>query len=175
MAENPYAPSLNAAPVHVERSSALRTVRLCTLILSVGAVYNAYVYSGLATPTPAYAVTLLRGLNITGVVLIITACWFFALPLFELVSLGCHRLFGRSATLDQWRGELYRVLATATPFAILGTIVWCVWVYAFYFMDMNFFLISVPTGIAAHVLAACVYLRIPFKWWSLEKTAANNA
>ena len=93
-----------------------------------------------------------------GVFVTAAAIWCLGLGLLELLT-GCiHRLFGRKAGLADWKTALYRVLERLPSTAVLGAVLWVVWVIAFYHLGVGFYLISVPVGIAAHLLAASLYL-----------------
>ena len=175
MVETPYTSPPSVSPAHAGRASAIWSTIYCGLILSVGAVYNAYMFAEFDNPAPENVIAVLQIANIAGALFVVAVITFFTLPLLELLSSACCYLFAKSSSLDKWHGELYAVLSTTVPFAILGAIVWCSWVYAFYVLRMDFHQISVPTGMAAHVLAAFVYLRIVFRWWRLEHSPAPDA
>ncbi len=173
MSDNPYA---SPTPVELppqggaDRGEAVRGIRLAMLILLAPAVYNFIWFSGLHPRQAAIAIPALFLLgNIFGFLLSVVAIWFFGLVVLEFVSASIHAVFGRKTSLDEWNGPLYTMLTRAHWFAIPGAFLWVIWVIGFYLLHINFYTVSVPIGIASHLLAACLYLPLFAQWYALAR------
>ena len=82
-----------------------------------------------------------------------------------------HRWFGAPATTVQWRRALYVTLGQSIPFALVGAVLWELWLIGFYLWKLDFLLISIPIGILAHLLAAGLYLQLAYRWYRIEADA----
>jgi len=91
------------------------------------------------------------------------------MPALELLTGFLHEQLSRGSSRMQWLVALNSTLMTIIPFAIAGAALWCIWVYLFYITGANFYRISVPIGICAHVLAAGIYLQLVIRWWNIER------
>ena len=175
MVENPYASPESVAMESdgsaAARTAALRRVRFALLILLAPAIYNFICYSRLADPMLAdlHQWTIYWVMNGMAFFVTAAAIWFLGLGLLELLTVFIHRLFGRKAGLAEWKTALYQVLERLPSTAVLGAFLWVVWVIAFYHLGVGFYLISVPVGIAAHLLAASLYLSLFYRWYTLER------
>ena len=173
---NPYATPESVC--HVElglaglRADALRRIRQALLILLLPAFYNFICFNLLVAPLVGDVHTrmIYWVFNGMGFIVIATAVWFLGLRLLELLTVVLHKLFGRKATLENWNAALYEVLLRGPLLAVLGAIVWAIWVVAYYHLNVGFYMISVPTGIAGNLLAACLYVPLLYRWYALERT-----
>lgn len=165
--ESPRFPAVQRLPVNEGRATALRSVRIALLILLVPAVYN-FICFNFQLPTPF----VYRAINTIGLLLIVIAVWFFGLAVLEFACRGIHSIAARNATLEDWKATLYVILGRTPWFAIPGAALWAIWVLAFYQLDVAFYDVSLPVGIAAHVLGACLYVPLIYRWYRLERTAA---
>ena len=68
---------------------------------------------------------------------------------------------------DAWNQPLYEALNSAVTLAIPGAILWAAWTFGFYYLGINFVTISWAIGVPAHLLGACWYLALFFKWYQL--------
>lgn len=147
----------NARP-NQERQAALRRVRIALLLLLVPAIYNFISFS--SCPNGNRIGLRIHGisqtLNSNGFILIVAATWFFGLRAFELVTGGIHSIVARNSKLSDWKEPLYINLRRAPFFAVPGAVLWAICVMAFYQLQLGFYPVSVPIGIAAHILAACL-------------------
>ncbi len=180
MSMNPYeAPKTESdvPPQSPDRAGAMLRVRTALGIMLLPALYNFVCFSfpaGLSEPgSPIRTVFLVvNGLGLIGVFI---AIWFFGLTALELVTWVCQRIFARNSSLGEWHAVLYVSLRHLPVFALCGAILWSIWTVAFYILGMNFFALSVPIGIAAHLLAAGLYLPLFYRWYQLERAARVNS
>ena len=172
MKSNPYeSPQDSDAGRFDERRRALRGIRLAIVILLMPAIYNFVCFeTAVASGQSVGAMAgVFRTLNAMGIVLIASASWFFGLAVLELATAFIHWLFARMSALQDWRSVLYRRLRLAPIFAVLGAVLWAIWVAAFYQMKTDFYTISIPIGIIAHLLAAVFYLPLAMQWYQVER------
>ena len=173
---NPYeAPrSLDSLPLETTASSATRRIgiwclRISLLFLVIPAAYNtahfnAEVFIGWPNPliSLVFQLTNWFWLVVTGL-----ALWFGGLWLLEGVTGLAHRWCSRRDTRLSWKEALYATLQTAPILASFGALTWGFWVFAFYQLQWNFYLISIPAGILGHGLAAALYLPLFYRWYRL--------
>ncbi len=158
-----------------DRASARRNVRASLLIMLAPAFYNFFCLhlrhevESVELPFDM----LIRILNALEFIAIVVSIWFFGLVLLEFVTAGLHSLLSRKAELNDWRKTLYRTLRRGPVFAFFGAALWLTWVFAFYQLDVGFYAVSVPIGIAAHMLAAGLYVPLIYRWYKLERSAAK--
>ncbi len=171
--ETPKSQAALPAVTNVDRVAAQRGLRIALVLLLISAVYNFVCFSVLPSYVDEIDVQQLwffRAVNFSGLVLFAMAVWFLGLIVLEFLTSGLHAIFGRRSSLASWQNELYRSLAGVPLKALLGAVLWAVWIAAFYQLDVNFFVISVPVGIAAHLLAAWVYLPLLYRWYKQSRT-----
>jgi hypothetical protein len=94
---------------------------------------------------------------------------FAGLSLLEWIAGVIRYLFARSVPRQLWLASMYRSLSHLIPVAILANTLWMVWLVGFYLLEMNFFVISIPVGILAHILGASLYVRIFYGWFRLTR------
>lgn len=178
---NPYAAPQSTLPEVLpdtpERQRALRHVRLALIILLMPGLYNFLCFDGQVfgderTGMVSPIVILARMVNAGGMIGVSVFVWFCGLATLEVLSRVLFALFSRQATLTQWQAKLHGVLGRAGYFAAAGAVLWFVWVVAFYQLKWNFYAISWPIGILAHLLAAGLYVPLCFQWFQLERSAA---
>ena len=180
MSTNPYESpevltALQSTP-NVDRVKALRSVRIALLILLVPAVYNFVCFNLYLNPRriqlPLHSVYVT--VNSLGIVLITFVIWCFGLAILEFVAGGLHSILARKSLLDDWKSTMYVIVRRAPKFAVAGAVLWVIWVAAFYQLRLDFYVVSVPVGVAAHLLAACLYIPLFYRWYRIEHTAASQ-
>ncbi|PQO39002.1 hypothetical protein C5Y96_03790 [Blastopirellula marina] len=102
-----------------------------------------------------------------GIGLIAVVCWFAFVPVLEFLSRTIRSIVARNTDPKQWDEVLYVSLKPAALLAIPGMILWIIWVTGFYFLGANFFVISYAVGIPSHILAACLYVPLLYRWYKL--------
>lgn len=154
------------------RANALRRIRYALLILLLPAIYNFICFSLLVDSLVGdlHMWMIYWAVNGMGFAALATAVWFLGLRLLEVWTVVVHKIFGSKATLENWNAALYEVLVRGPLLAVLGAIVWGIWVVAYYHLSVGFYMISIPTGIAGNLLAACLYVPLLYRWYSLERT-----
>lgn len=180
MSINPYAPPRSTEdplePASLERLVARRQVRMTTLILLVPASYNLVCFA-FSPATNRRVIPLppeVKALNLVGFVVLIVLIWLLALPVLELVSRGVHALAGRRSPPEEWLRALYASLRPA-PFLAVGlAAIWMGWVVAFYRWGMDFYSVSVPVGVASHVLLAGLYAPLFYRWYRLVRNSSRG-
>ncbi len=177
---NPYdAPKFVPTPVqppNVERVKATRCVRLSLVILLVPAVYNFICFNLQfnADRVDIIVLNLYRLTNAFGFALIVLGVWLLGLSILELVAKGIHMIFARRSKFESWRRALHLILHRTPYFAIVGALLWITWIAAFYQLGVDFYVISVPIGVASHLLAAGLYLPLFSQWFRLERSSKNT-
>ena len=177
MSTNPYAsPKSHTAPwITPSRARALaqRNVRIALLIMLAPAIYNFICFSFPPTGPDRIELTIhhiYRMANGIGLLAIVVAIWCLGLRLLEFFTGGFHTVFGRNSKIEDWMTTLYQILRRAPVFAVCGAILWTIWVAAFYQLGFGFYAISVPIGIAAHLLAAGLYVPLFYRWYKIERS-----
>lgn len=174
--ESPKVPTALQPTANVDRVKALRSVRIALLILLVPAVYNFVCFNLYLNPRriqlPNHSVYVT--INSLGIVLLVFVIWFFGLAIFEFVAGGLHSILARKSLLDDWKSTMYVIVRRAPMFAIAGAVLWAIWVAAFYQLRVGFYAVSVPVGVAAHLLAACLYVPLFYRWYKIEHTEAKQ-
>jgi len=173
--ESPKSQVTLLPPHSEERTAALRSVHIALLVMLAPAIYNLICSSFFVdmnrTGLPIHSIY--RTLNTIGLVAITTAIWFFGLAALDFVTGGLYSVFSRRATLDNWKTTLYITLRRAPVFAFFGAVLWAIWVAAFYQFGFGFYTVSVPIGVAAHLLAAGLYLPLIYQWYKIECSSAS--
>ena len=180
MSSNPYEPpkaDSAIAKLPTQRDIANRRLRWSIVILMVAAFYNVAMFCNLSSSLPTTTWLTFSAVNFAGTAGAGVFVWLFAMPILERVVRLLHDKFSQKSTCTQWNGALHATLTTTIPVAIAGSLLWCNWVYEIYALRAEFYSISVTTGILAHLLAAAVYLQLPFRWWKIEAntTGSHNA
>ena len=176
MSTNPYespAVANHTADSHLpNRRSALAAFRTAFLILLAPALFNYYAFDthAISGGIPPILQAVYRTTNLVGIVVGSTFIWFFALPVLEAVARTIRNVVARDASTDSWDGALYVSLKPAVYLAVPGAILWVLWVVGFYFLQLDFVMISYGVGIPAHVLAACLYVPLLIRWYRLSRT-----
>lgn len=177
---NPYAsPNVEEVlPVVLldTKGKALRSLRISLVLLLIPAAYNFGSYSmSLSPKVHGDFLKLLTYGGLVGIALAITAIWLLGLPLLELITYVLHAIFGRRSSLAQWKQELYLTVRRLPWFAIPGAMIWSAWTFAFYQVGLDFMAISLPAAVAAHIIGALVYFPLLYRWYVLEKLAAQSS
>ncbi len=180
MSTNPYeapkAEAVQQSTPNEDRWTALHNVRMAMLILLVPAGYNfiCFNFPSNADQIDLPIYTLYRAVNLVGLVLVVSVVWFFGLTFCELVTGGIHAIVARKSRLEDWKAALYRTLRRAPVLAVPGAALWAIWVAAFYQARLGFFVVSVPVAVAGHLLAACLYVPLIYRWYKMERSAARQ-
>ncbi|MEZ6119934.1 MAG: hypothetical protein R3C28_25650 [Pirellulaceae bacterium] len=172
--ESPSSPAQQRPLQNEPRSAARRSVRIALLMLLMPALYNFACFNFPPTATlPIHR--LYQAVNSLGLISIVAFVWFFGLTCLEGVTGGIHAMVARTSSLAAWKNELYAILSRLPWFAIPGAVLWTIWVAAVYQLRIGFYAVSVPVGIAAHVLAACLYVPLAYRWYKLEQQRLSNS
>ena len=177
MSINPYqSPTDTDTPVAEmlpDRAATLRMVHRAVLVLAFPAAANFVCWTWLTSlsmfagyPEGFIAFTLFS------VVLLLMACWLIwtgGLTILEYAAVAIHFIFGGSISREQWLSVMYRSLWTLKWVAPAGAVVWLIWLLLIYGLRVNFMVASVPLGIIAHLLGACVYLTIFYNWYRARR------
>jgi hypothetical protein len=180
MNTNPYESPQSHAVVqpmpNKERGAANRSVRIALSIMLIPALYNFISFNFALADTlhEAPSFVVYRTFNFIGLLLIVVAIWLLGLKFLEFLTGGIHSVVARKSNLKDWNGALYSIVRRLPFFAIPGAALWAVWVWAFYQLQLGFYSISVPIGIGAHLLAACLYVPLIYRWYKMERTAAGG-
>jgi hypothetical protein len=173
MTHNPYQPpqslSKTSSTITTNRQAAQRKIRISTIIFLVPALYNLVCFSLLTSSQivlPFFVVNFL--LNLLGAIIVVAAVWFFGLTILEMIAAVAYRVVARKSERNSWYDTLYNSLTRLPLFAVLGSILWTMWVAGFYQLRLSFFVVSIPIGIAAHLLAAGLYIPLLYRWYRLE-------
>lgn len=173
MSDNPYrSPTAESSETGDDRlrRRAESAFRLSTCILIVPALYNYWQFDSQAIASsalPSAAMTTYRTTNLACFVVGGTLIWFFGVRLLEWLSGKLRNVVAQRADPDAWHRVLYENLARTPAFAIAGACLWAIWVYGFYVMSWNFMVISWAVGVPSHLLAACIYLPLAYRWYRL--------
>lgn len=184
MSTNPYqSPQAESVSLETQpplRREALKSVRVATILLTLAGVFNFYCFCVhgrtlyIGTPTPSMVDLTEFAAGCVGIGLIAVVCWFAFLPVLEFLSRMIHSIVARNTDPKQWDEALYASLKPAALLAIPGMILWFVWVIGFYFLGVNFFVISYAVGIPSHILAACLYVPLLFRWYKLWRSSVPH-
>ncbi len=176
MPENPYkSPGrLNktaTAPTALQMQ-ARRSFRALALVLLLPAVYNYWEFDvHVVSRLPGRFPVILRVAVLLAFVVGGALVWFFGLPVLEAISRFVRVVFARGADANAWQEVLYRTLNRVPYLAVDGAALWVMWVFGFYEMQASFFPISLAVAISAHVLAACWYVPLIYRWYRLAVVA----
>ena len=180
MSVNPFEPPRTPGePPRVSglSSRAKLAWRTIVLLMMVPAIYNFLEFNAkvIMAPSagsrlaPIEALTLWLGNSLLIVVGGI-ALWLFGLQLINALSMTIRRLFAPQCSAIAWQEPLERALYRAAILAIPGALLWMAWVFGFYEMQMNFYVLSWLIGIPAHILGACVYIPLIYGWYRASTT-----
>ncbi|RCS42060.1 hypothetical protein DTL42_19720 [Bremerella cremea] len=157
------------------RRTAVFSVRAAILILLVAGLFNYYAFDQVVVTdvvAPRFQTTV-RVTNLTGMVAITLVAWFLFVPALEVLGRMLRHLSGEKTPVAAWNESLYRSLRLAVYFAIPGAILWGIWVIGFYFVHLNFMVLSIAVGVPAHLLAAGLYLPLLFRWYLLARSKSE--
>lgn len=180
MNSNPFhPPQIRDARIDIvldARQKAQRQVRAALLILLVPGLYNFICFQfflGIGQfHDPFFSLSF--GLNLLGILILADIVWFFGLSSLEGISARAHKFLARTSNPAEWLNSLYQTLDRISILAFLGAILWTIWVIGFYQLQLNFYIISVPIGIAAHLLAAALYLPLFYRWYQISRTSSHS-
>ena len=172
--ESPSSPAQQRPSQNEPRNAARRNMKTALLMLLPAALYNFACFNFPLTATlPIHR--LYQAVNSLGLISIVAFVWFFALTCLEGITGGIHTMVARNSSLAAWKKELYAILRRLPSFAIPGTVLWTIWVAAVYQLRIGFYAVSVPVGVAAHILAACLYIPLVYRWYKLEQQRPSNS
>ncbi len=101
--------------------------------------------------------------------------WWWALNFLEAITAALFRIFARRSQRSDWLLELYVGLRPAPYVALAGAVVWFLWITAFYTLGIYFYEVSIPASIAGNLLGARLYVPLAYRWYMLERNAADQA
>lgn len=167
MTENPFqspdcVDDLIAVGSDLRRRARL-SFRLTVLILLGPAAYNCWAFNHYALAR----LTHLHEINFTLLAIGAALILFLGFPVLEAISRVLRFIFGQRADRADWQDALYRSLNRTVYLAIPGAVLWVIWVIGFYEMRANFYTISWAVGVPAHLLAACWYVPLLYRWFRL--------
>ncbi|MBN1911134.1 MAG: hypothetical protein JW818_15415 [Pirellulales bacterium] len=180
MPENPYqSPAFveeTAAAEPVSRRRAKRAFRKAAAVLLAPAIYNlcafeAHVHDSIRPE----AAPVMHFFDVLGFVIACGLIWLLGLTALESVSFILFSAFARKTDPTAWQEVLYRSFDRAVYLTAAGAVLWGVWVFCFYQMDCDFQLISWAIGIPAHLLAACWYVPLIYRWYQLATADRSNS
>lgn len=177
MSTNPYqSPQAESVPPKAPsplRREALKSLRVATVLLTTAGLFNFVCFYGLGRTwyTGSSSISVIDvsefQAGFLGTALMGVVCWFTVLPVLEFLSRIIHRIASRNPDTGPWQEALYVSLKPAALLAVPGFVLWIIWTIGFYYLDVNFFVISYAVGIPAHILAACLYVPLLFRWYKL--------
>ncbi|MDG2220901.1 MAG: hypothetical protein P8L85_05950 [Rubripirellula sp.] len=180
MITNPYEPpqaKLNSPRQDSEdRVAALRALRTSLYILLVPGIYNfiCFHFPELFSNSGFQVHELARVANLTLLCLTVGLIWIGGLALLERVAAIIHwalkRMLGSNSSFERWQAELHLALRRSPTLAFWGAILWIIWCLAIFSFHLDFVTVSLPIGIAAHLLAACLYVPLVYQWYKLEQS-----
>ena len=103
---------------------------------------------------PSDLASLYRVVNVLGFIVGGTVIWLFAFPILEMVARLTRTLVAPHADRAAWQEVLYRSLRWSAVLAILGAVLWVLWIVGFYRMEIDFYTVSWSVGIPHSV--ACM-------------------
>jgi hypothetical protein len=179
MTENPYqSPSFPGETVAAEsrlRRQARRSFRVAALILFLPAAYNYWAFDAYAVGRlPGDDAQLSRTLNMLGLVMVAALIWHLGLPGLEALARLLRTVFARGTDRTAWEEALYRSLGWAVYLAIPGAVLWTIWVFAFYRLHADFHALSWAIGVPAHLLGACWYVPLIYRWYRLTVSGSAH-
>lgn len=160
------------------RRAAQRHFRVAALILLLPAAYNYVEFDRtyvLGQGLPADLVMLQRTVNLVAIVIGVGCIWQFGLPLVETFAAVARRQFARHVAPVHWNVPLYAAVRSLAYLAAAGAMLWTFWVFAIYRLEMDFWIASYTAGIPGHVLGACFYVPLLYRWYRLAKRADSSA
>ena len=178
MTDNPYqSPGVVGESSDAEssvRREARRWFHSAVGILFLPAVYNYWAFD-------AYAVgrlhediaSLYRVVNMLGLGIVAALIWYLGLPCLEAIAQCLRIVFARSADREAWDETLYRSLRTVVYLVVPGAVLWIIWVFGVYQMHGDFYAMSWAIGIPAHLLGACWYVPLAYRWYRLAVSKAD--
>jgi hypothetical protein len=172
MIDNPYeSPKLfgdSTSAASQERVQGQRSFRTTAFVLFLPAIYNYWAFdAGEVSRLPDDLANLCRTANILGLVVGGVLIWFLGLPSLELLSRFLRGVFAGGTDHVAWQGILYRSLSLTPYLAVPGAALWAIWVFCFYQLNTDFYVISWSVGIPAHLLGACWYVPLIYRWYRL--------
>jgi hypothetical protein len=185
---NPFAPpTAQFIPqakllVNRDRKLARWSLLLSYLFLAIAAVFNNWAFLasipfGMGPRSGPFVSVFDVSISYSVTALIVVTgfgiAWFFlGLGILETLTRVLHSVFSKKETVSPWIKQLHIVCKQSLLFALPGALLWVFWVYGFYFLEIEFYALSVPVGVAAHVLAAGFYLQLFVRWFLVERAAA---
>ncbi len=178
MTENPYqSPSFVVKGNRAEsslRHEARRSFRTAALILFLPAAYNYWAFDRYAVGRLHEDIaSVCRVANMLGLVIGAGLIWHVGLPCLEAIAQCLRIVFARSTDREAWDETLYRSLRSVVYLAIPGAVLWMGWVFGYYHMLGDFYTLSWAIGIPAHLLGACWYVPLAYRWYRLAVSGAD--
>jgi hypothetical protein len=186
MSLNPYEsppllPDEAMAGIAIDRTTGLKATRTIYWILLLPALLNelAFLHSELRGNYQLGGLEVLILLTVLGVwvaiwIVITSLVYFGGFYLIELLARGLRFLFAPKVSPGAWNHVLYTSLHASIKLVISGAILWAIWVIGFYVLEIDFYVISWLIGVPAHILGACFYVPLLYKWYRLRVVATQT-
>ena len=179
MIENPYESPKSHPDATAADASWRRRARHCfhasILILLVPAVYNAWAFDlHVVSPLPSNLAIRCRAVNVVGFMLGSALIWCLGLPALEAASRLLRTTFAGRTDPAPWEEIFHRSFTRLVYLAAPGAVLWMIWVFAFYQVGVGFYEISWAVGVPAHLLGACWYVPLVYRWYRLAKVPAAS-
>lgn len=156
------------------RLEARRSFRKGLLILAVPTFFNYLLYDlEISSHLSGAAEWLPRLGNVTSIVVAFVVAWFFGMAIVETFVGFARSLVRPQANQSEWFAAFYRACNKLPFFTIVGAGLWFAWLIGFYIIGLNFFVLSWPIGILAHIVAACWYLPLVYRWWKTPRVVTR--
>lgn len=179
---NPYQPPDN---IEIRQEPRLRhraiwSLRGTWLVLLPAALFNYYAFDQrviLSYPLAAGVFPPFRIINLLGFLVgsLVICCWL--LPLLEQIARFMRRALVSQVPERDWLNAFYRSVHPAVFLALPGSVIWALWVIGFYYLKIDFVLISAMAAIPSHVLGACLYVPLLYRWgrlwWQFRKPSQD--
>lgn len=184
MADNPYrAPDQQstasiAKPSDVDpdlRTATQSTVRRSLLLMLIPAMYNYYEFDkSVVASLPGYAPVLFRTISPAAIFVVAVLIWFGGTRLLELAGSVFRSLLAAHVDKGRWLNELHHSTARVVYLMIPGAFLWLFWVFAFYRVHLNFYVLSWSVGLIAHSLGACWWGPLAMQWYRISKAPPDE-
>lgn len=184
MNHNPFEPpKTQAIAIEQNDSDDRRTARWCVRavypILAIPALYNFVCFASTTVTTQGFPEFTVRvRFNWPLIAVVVGIGWLFwhvrAMVILEAITKLIHYMLSRKARVSEWLHQLHLVSKQLVFLAIPGAALWAFWVHAYYQLKFEFFAISIPVGILAHLLGAAFYLQLFYRWFKVERSANHE-
>lgn len=170
MSENPYeSPESSTGGAESDlRARAQRSFRFVVMLFLLPAAYNYWAFDiRVVNRLPNDLANLCRSANVLGITFASFLIWYLGVVVLEWMAGSLRFLFAPTTDLDSWQKALYQSFHVLSYIAAPGAMLWAAWVFCIYYLKSDFYVVSWVVGIAAHLLAACWYVPLIYRWYRL--------